>query len=184
MLIDIDTGALDVLTTAIPAPNFPTVTPWDTLLVSDANDAIWEVDAAGTTTEWLAIDGPNGTAFSSDGRTLWAVNTWNSPAPVWQIAIDGEQPGAVTEVASFDGGNFPDGVALGASGDLYVSLNLTGLVARVTPEGNTETVAEGVDYTASIAFPPSGMWDPCSLYSTSLFGPSVFRVSVGEPGLP
>jgi len=181
--IDVDTGEVTHLSTEIESSNFLTVTPWDTLLVSDADEMIWEVQPDGTTAEWLAFSGPNGTAFTEDESALWVVATWDSPAPVAQIAVDGQAAGALTELHAYDGGNFPDGVALGASGDLYVSLNLTGLVSRVTSDGVESMVAEGVDYTASLAFGEGDDWDPCAVYSSSLFSDKVYAVGVGETGL-
>jgi sugar lactone lactonase YvrE len=180
--IDVDQGTMDVLTDQIEAPNFPTVTPWGSLLVSDARSAIHELHGDGGVAVWLEIPGPNGTVFTPAGDTLWAVNTWDDPAPVWQIDVEGNTAGVPREVHAYAGGNFPDGVALGASGDLYVSLNITGRISRVSAEGAETVVAEGVDWTASIAFGVGEGWDRCSVYSTSLFGPDVYRIGVGEPG--
>ena len=74
-------------------------------------------------------------------------------------------------------------MALGESGDLYTSLNVTGLISRLSADGTERTVAEGVEYTASIAFGNHDRWDRCSVYSTSLFSDVVYQVGIGEPGL-
>lgn len=179
--IDVDTGEVTRLA-EVAGSNFLTVTPWDTLLVADATDTIWEVQADGATAEWLSFSGPNGMMFTADNSALWVVSTWDQPAPVAQIAIDGQSAGSVTQLHAYDAGNFPDGVAIGSSGDLYVSLNITGLISRVTADGNERVVAEGVDFTASLAFGEGSGWDPCALYSTSLFSDKVYAVGVGETG--
>ncbi len=179
--VDVDTGAVTTVT-QIDKSNFLTVTPWDTLLVTNATDTIFEVLADGTTTEWLAISSVNGMQFTADHTELWVVNTWDIPAPVSKIAINGQAAGAVTQVHEYEGGNFADGVALGTSGDLYVSLNVTGLISQVTADGTESVLAEGVDFTASIAFGEGAGWDPCAIYSTSLFSDKVYAVGVGETG--
>jgi sugar lactone lactonase YvrE len=181
--IDVDTGAVTVLSQAIGSPNFLAVAPWGDLLVSDADAAIWQVAPDGATSRWLDVANPNGMAFTAAGDALWVVDTWSAPAPTWLVPVTDGSAGAPVEIMSFESGNFPDGVALGQSGDLYVSLNVTGLIAAVSPDGSTRTVAEGVRWTASVAFGVGPEWDACALYSTSLFSPEVFVIGVGEPGL-
>lgn len=182
-LIDVDTGAVEILTRDIPTSNFLAVTPWDSLLVADADARIWEVGPTGMTAPWLDIAGPNGMAFTETGDALWVVNTWDNPAPAWRIELAGTTAGPLEVVHEWEIGNFPDGVALGQSGDLYTALNATGRISRLSPDGTERTVAEGVDWTASIAFGVGDRWDPCSVYSTSLFSDAVYRVAIGEPGL-
>ena len=112
------------------------------------------------------------------------VNTWDDPAPVWQVPVRAGAAGAPAEVASYPADNFPDGVALGQSGALYVALNFTGLISKVQPDGAAQTVAEGAAWAASVAFGVGPDWDACALYATSLFGDEVYAVGVGEPGQP
>lgn len=181
--IDVDARTTRLLSDQIPSSNFLTPSPWGTLLVSDADAAIWEVDpVAGTTTSWLELPGPNGMVFTPDQSTLWVVNTWDNPAPAWQVPVQDGVAGTPVEVHTWTGGNFPDGVALGQSGDLYTSLNLTGRISRLSPDGTETVVAEGVSYTASLAFGIDDRWDRCAIYSTSLFSDEVFKVGIGEPG--
>jgi sugar lactone lactonase YvrE len=182
--IDVDSGEVTALSQTIDSPNFLAVSPWGTLLVADADAAIWEVQPDGATASWLALPGPNGMAFTEDGATLWVVNTWDDPAPVWQVPVSGGVAGAPIEVTSYASGNFPDGVALGQSGALYVSLNFTGLISAVQPDGAEQTVAEGAAWTASVAFGVGPDFDACALYSTSLFGTEVYAIGIGVPGLP
>lgn len=182
--IDVDTRTAEILTRDIPTSNFITVTPWNSILVSDADAMIWEVGPTGTTTPWLELPGPNGTAFTQQGDALWAVATWATPAPAWRIPLQGTTAGEPEVVHEWEGGNFPDGVALGESGDLYTSLNVTGKISRLGADGTEATVARGVEFTASIAFGNHDRWDRCSVYSTSLFGDEVYQVGVGEPGQP
>ena len=190
--VDVDTGEVELIGDGIPGSNdgieganFITVTPWDTLLVSDPGlDVIQELTAEGDSSVWVeGVTSPNGTAFTDDGNALWAVSTFSDPAPIWQIPVDGVTAGEPTQVTGFAAGSVPDGVALGLSGDLYVAQNIGGRIDRVQPDGEHETLAEGVDWAASLAFGEGDDWDPCSIYATSLFGETLFRVEVGEEGL-
>ena len=127
------------------------------------------------------VRSPNGTAFTPQGDALWVVSSFDVPAEVWQVATDGALAGEVTEVASFESGNIPDGVAMGANGDLFIAQNAAGTVDRVTPDFRVSHVASGVDWAASLVF-GSGDFDPCAAYATSLFGDALFEVQVGQTG--
>jgi sugar lactone lactonase YvrE len=172
------------LTDTIEGPNFVTVTPWGTLLVSDAGDSrIFEVDGDETTV-WLdGITSPNGLAFSPDNDLLWIATTFANPAGIWTVPVTGGAAGPPTQIVEYEPGIVPDGLAIGASGDAYVALNLAGRVDRITAEGETSTIAGGVPAAASLAF-GLGPFGACSLYVTSLFRSDVFEVGAEEPGLP
>ena len=183
--VDVDTGEVTLLG-AIPGANFVTVTPWDTLLVSDpGTDGLLEQTADGQSTAWEGtVTSPNGIGFTPDDHVLWAVTTFADPAPVWRIPVDGEAAGTPEIVHEYPPGNAPDGIAVGASGDLYIALNIAGQVDRVAADGTVTVVGEGVDWAASLAFGVGDDWDVCSVYATSLFGSDLYRVAVGELGLP
>ncbi len=183
--VDVDSGDVELIGQGIPGANFITVTPWDTLLVTDPRvDEIQELTAAGDVTTWLPdLLSPNGTAFTADRTALWSVTTYADPQPVWRTPITDGVAGVPVEVASFGAGDVSDGVAVGQSGALYVVQNIGGRVDRVLPDGTIELVADGVPWGASIAFGEGPDWDACSVYATSLFGPEIFQVEVGEPGL-
>lgn len=183
--IDADTGDVELVGEGIPGANFLTVTPWDTLLVTDPRvDAIQELTADGEVTTWLPdLLSPNGTAFTADRTAVWSVTTYADPQPVWRTPVTEGSAGVPVEVASFGAGDVSDGVAVGQSGDLYIVQNIGGRIDRVSADGQVELVADGVPWGASIAFGEGPDWDGCALYATSLFGPEIFVIDVGEPGL-
>lgn len=179
--VDPDARTKTVFATGLPGANFAVGTPWGTLLVSDpSGDAIFEVDAQGTWSTWAeGVPSPNGMAFSPDGSVLYVANTYVNPSTVGQIEIQGAQAGPIGVLATLPDASTQDGVAIDSAGNLYVVENLPGLIVRIQPDGTWDQLASGVDYGASLEF-GRGAFDPCSLYVTSLFGPDVYRVGVGE----
>ena len=182
--VDPDAGTTAVVASGIDGANFPVVTPWGSVLVSSpGNWTIHEVTDGGVTLWSDAVPSPNGLAFAPDGATLYAANTYATPSTVAAVPVVDRAAGAPAVLATLPDGSTQDGVAMDADGNLYVVNNLPGTIARISPDGDVHTVAEGVDFGASLAF-GEGPFDPCSLYVSSLFGPHVFRVGVGAPGAP
>lgn len=183
--VDPDARTAEPLARGMVGANFVTVTPWDTLLVSAPSaDTVLEVTAAGDVEPWVeGVPSPNGMVFDLDRSTVYMANTYGVPSTVTSVAVDGEAAGAVGVLATLPDFSTQDGVALGASGQLYVVDNVPANIARIAPDGTWAIVAEGVAFGASLAF-GEGRFDPCSLYVTSLFTDDVFRVGVGEPGAP
>lgn len=176
-------GTHDVYAGPISKPNFVTVTPWGSLLVSnDYADAVSEI-TDGHATLWTgAVPSPNGMAFSAAGDRLYVVTTFADNPGLWQITLDGQKAGAVKRVATFAGYPTPDGIAVSADGAVYVALNTAGKLVRVDPvSGAVAEVAAGLQFPASLAF-GRGDFDPCSVYVTQLFGKGVHRVNVGVAG--
>lgn len=167
----------------VSKPNFVTVTPWGSLLVSNdyAND-VSEV-VAGEATLWTdAVPSPNGMAFNDAGDKLYVVTTFADNPSLWSVALNGNKAGAAAKVATFTGSPTPDGIAVAADGAVYVALNTGRRLVRVEPvSGATTDVATGLQFPASLAFGRGG-FDPCSVYVTQLFGKGVHRVSVGVTG--
>jgi sugar lactone lactonase YvrE len=185
--VDVDSGEVSLLGAAgLEGANFVTVTPWGALLVSDPQlEVILSLEGGGGAEIWLdPIQSPNGMAFTEGGDGLWVVSSYGDPAPVWFVPVDGGQAAPAEVVHEFGPGTTPDGVALGASGDLYVAQVIGERIDRVTRDGAVTTAAVGVEWTASIAFGEGADWDECSLYATSLWGTELYRIDVGETGLP
>ncbi len=183
--VDPDSGDFEVLASGIPGANFIVVTPWDTLLVSSpGGTTIWEATDDGEVTEWLTeIESPNGMVFSEDGATLFVAQTYNAPISLHGVDVDSEgNSGDVHIVASFDDNGTLDGIALDANGDVLVLSNLPGELLRVTPEGDVDVIADGLNSPASLAF-GRGDFDTCSVYITSLFSDVVYEVGVDTPAL-
>ena len=189
--VDIDSGAVSLLTGGIEAANFPAVTPWGTLLVADdtGTEEIVEVTRDGARSTWsAAVPSPNGIGFSADGATAFVATTFGNPAPLWAVPVVDGEAGAPTSLVSWGPGNVPDGLAMGLDGDVWLTQNVGGRVDRIrpgAPEGQRVIASfEGVPWAASVAFGVGPAWDACSLYVTSLFGPDVYRLSVGAHGAP
>lgn len=181
--VDVDAGTAEVLT-ALTGANFITVTPWDTLLVTDPGaSGVLEVGDAAVSVWMEALESPNGTAFDADGGVLWSVTTFADPAPVWRIPVQDGAAGTPVQVASFGPGTASDGVAVGAGGDLYIAQNVAGRIDRVAADGQVSELTDEVPWAASAAFGVAP-FEPCSMVVTSLFSDEVFLVRTAEPGLP
>ncbi|KPK16776.1 MAG: hypothetical protein AMJ62_03990 [Myxococcales bacterium SG8_38] len=189
LLIDPADGSIDVIAENLGAPNFVVTTPWGTILVSDDSrrqDSIDEVTWDGQVSTWVqGVPTPNGMVFSLDQRTLYVATTLEEPG-LWRVPVSEDgQAGTPTKWVAFEL-TTPDGVAIDSEGNVYVALNTTGEIAKVDSEGNVTTVAEGVDWVASLAF-GQGELDPCSIYATSLFDTQLdtqlWRVGVGTLGV-
>ena len=187
LLIDPETGQVDTITDQLGEPNFVVTTAWDTILVSDdrdGEDTIYEVTWEGDVSTWVeGVPSPNGMVFSLDGSTLYVATTFEDPPGLWRVPVMGDgSAGTPDKWVTFDSGSTPDGVAIDSEGNVYVSLNVRGEIAKVDGEGNDSIVATGVRTTASIAF-GQGEFDPCSIYSTNLFGTQLWRVGIGVLGV-
>ncbi|HHO52752.1 MAG TPA: hypothetical protein ENK18_18220 [Deltaproteobacteria bacterium] len=189
--VDPDAGTSALLVAGLQGANFLAVTPWDTLLVSSPDeDVLWQIsdEAAGqppTVQTWAeGVPSPNGVVFDLDGETVYVANTYRRPSVVSSIPVFDGAAGAIGVLATLPDGSTQDGVALDATGALYVANNVPGTIARISPDGSWDTLASGVAWGASLAFGEGGGFDPCSLYVSSLFSADVFRVGTGTPGAP
>jgi len=185
LLIDPATGVSTAIAGDLGAPNFVVTTPWGTTLVSDdlpGSDSIQEVTLDGDVSVWVeGVPTPNGMVFSLDNRTLYVATTFEGVG-LWRVPVSEEgEAGTPENWISFAAASTPDGVAIDSEGNVYVALNLADEIAQVKPDGTVTIIAEGVSKTASLAF-GQGDYDPCSIYSTNLFGEQVWRVGIGVLG--
>lgn len=175
--------SFDVYAGPISQPNFVTVTPWGSLLVSnDYANLVSEV-VDGKAALWTeAVPSPNGMAFDDAGEKLYIVTTFADNPSLWNVGLDGRKAGAATKVATFEGSPTPDGIAVSTDGAVYVALNVAGRLVRIDPsDGRIDEVAKNLTFPASLAF-GRGDFDRCSVYVTQLFGKGVHRVNVGVTG--
>jgi gluconolactonase len=182
-------GQRSVFARGFISPNFLTVTPWNSLLVADdcrTNKNIYEVDAGGNVSVWNdAVASANGMVFDATFSNLSVVTTFVSGSPLYEVAVNPDHSaGAATKVLNFGAGTTPDGAAMDRNGDLYVALNVAGLIHRVAPDGSDNPFASGMTTPASLAFGNAPGFDPCAMYVTSLAGNDVYQVIVGTAGLP
>jgi sugar lactone lactonase YvrE len=173
------------------------------LYVTDsAAGAIWRVPWGGSASIWaqdpaLTGDGSlhlgvplgaNGIAFRHGLLTV--TNTERRTI----LSIPTSDPTAIHLVTTLTGN--PDGVAMDVHGDAYVAINLENTIARVSPAGSASTVASGdpLDFPSSVAF-GTARGARLTLYGVNFsigelfgqppgFGPAVFTIDVGVPGMP
>ncbi len=193
LLLESD-GSATVVATGLADPNFVAVRPDGDLLVSDDfTTRISLVPAAGgEPSVWTSqVDCPNGMAFSPDAAQLYVAQTFQEAGSymgdsrVWTIPVDAAgNAGEVELLATLEDGSVNDGVAVDEHGYLYVAANLLGKIFRVDPrDGSFITVAEGIQYVASLAF-GQGEFNHNSIYATQLFGGTLWEIPVGVAGAP
>lgn len=185
-------GTASRIAADLDSPNFVTVLPDDSLLVSDDFDTrIWHVGLDGQVTPALeAVPSPNGMALNLARTDLWVVSTFTPDGELsrYPLGPDGLPVEAMgTVVARGGGGITQDGVALDAHDQLYVARNVANTIARHAldaPDAPVLLKPAGLRTPASLAFGRAPGFDPCSLYVTELFGTRVWRIAVGAAGAP
>ncbi len=181
-------GTATLLAEGIANPNYVTLTPQGTLLVSDNyTTSIYELTTAGALSVWYdQVDSPNGMVFSAARDSLYVAGTFAAGNPVYRIDLDGQgAPTGITTIANLDLLSLPDGIAVDVNGMLYVTEDGIGKLVRVDPiTGEYEAIATGMITPASMAFGVAPDFDPCSLYVTELIGQHIWRISVGVAGAP
>lgn len=188
-LFFVDTGGrVETVVDGLPTPNFVTVTPDGSALVSDDFVTnVWRVTRDGQVSDVLTdIASPNGMGYSPDGEYLYVVSTFTSRGEITRFTVgpDGLPDGRERiEIAEMGDGSTPDGMAVDALGRVYVAANIQNRIARMNPDGSELIdIATDLSTPASLAFGNGPGFDPCSLYVTSLFGPTILRVNVGVAG--
>lgn len=170
-------------TASFKLTNFIAIAPDGTLAFSDsAGDKVYRANADGSSVTLItdAIVYPNGLAFSADGKTLYVASYKNKQVLGLARKTDGSyEPPAV----AVDGVENVDGLAVGASGDLYLVTSGLGIL-RATG-GKTSVIAPGSSFklAANAAF-GTGAYGERWLYVSNLIGLSVSRVYVAEGGIP
>lgn len=124
---------------------------------------------------------PNGIGLSPDGKTLY-VNDFLGGSTVFRFPVNEDGTlGEGEEFVKFGAGG-PDGLAVAASGNIYVALNLKAKIVKLSPEG---------EQLEEIQFPKgSGVTNLCfggpdmkTLYVTVAGKGKVLSLEAGEPGL-
>lgn len=187
-------GSASLLATGIASPNFITLAPDGSALVSDdfSNTRVFRVTPEGVLSTVLEqVDSPNGMAYSPDGAFFYVASTFTPLGQLTRYEVDASGlpvEASAIEILQLGQASTPDGIAVDADGMVYVAANIPGQLWRV--DGNAESlqpgelVAEGLGSPASLAFGRGPGFDPCSIYLTQLFGSQVIRVAIGVPGSP
>lgn len=184
-------GTPTILASGIDDPNFVTILPDGSALVSDDFDTrVFHVTLDGQVTTALNVDSPNGMAYSPDGARLYVASTFTQDAQLTRYDVDAAGlpiEASALEILHLGPGATPDGIAVSEDDHVYVAANLAGEIWRVPGASDGlqagERVAE-MPYPASLAFGRGPGFDPCSLYVTQLLDDGVIRVAVGVRGAP
>jgi gluconolactonase len=181
-------GTVDYLVTGMDAPNDLVFGPDSRLWVTDTRCEIdffdpdpdkpgwvWAVDTGTGTAQRMLDSGPvfiNGLGFSPDGTRLFVTTTCGAQLISYDVASLGSDGGEV--VCTFDGG-WPDGMAVGADGDMWVALTGGHRLDHVSADGAV---------LGSIALPSGALpTNVCisaaddGLYVTASFHEALMRVS-------
>lgn len=182
-------GQASVIAMGIADPNFITIAPDGSALVSDDFDTrVFRVTLDGEVSVVLEVDSPNGMAYSPDGEAFYVASTFTKDGPLTRFAVDAEGmpvAGSGLEILHVGAGSTPDGIAVSEDNHVYVAANLGGAIWRV--DGAATELQEGelvasLKYPASLVFGRGPDFDPCSIYITQLAADGVVRVAVGVRG--
>jgi sugar lactone lactonase YvrE len=190
---------------ALDPTGFPNGLAFDdrgNLFVSDSFLAtVWQIGKhGGPVKAWLqspllAGDPVNGAGFGANGLAFWRGDLYVSntdQGSIVRVPVNRDGSAATPTIRFADAAiHFADGIAFDRRGNLYVaSSGATNTLVRIAPDGTLETLAtaaDGLDYTASVAF-GTGRGDRTQLYMTNAginFGrPSIMKADVGVPGVP
>jgi gluconolactonase len=178
----------------INSPNFVTMAPDGTILVSDDydNTRVFRLTQAGELSVVIEnVPSPNGMAYSPDGSLFYVASTFTPLGQLtrYEVGPDGMPIEATgIEILQLGMASTPDGIAVDADGFVYVAANLRGEIWRVDGAATElqagELVADELGFPASLAFGRGSYFDPCSLYVTQLQNDTLQRVEVGVAGAP
>jgi sugar lactone lactonase YvrE len=101
---------------------------------------------------------PNGIVVTDGGRTLIVAETRSVPGRLtaFRVLPDGSLTGRRT-LAEFSAGELPDGIAVDATGGIWVAMPFSGQVVRVSPHGAvTRRIDVDSAYAVAIGGPDGG----------------------------
>lgn len=180
--VDASTGRTETYSSGTSArpmrvPNYPAFGPNGSLYVTDSGDwdigngCIYRVEPGGESEVWLTgLDRfPNGCALSIAGDALLVVES-NRPG-LWRIPIrNGGKAGEPIRECELPG-TVPDGLAVGAGGEVYISCYRPDQIMRVDLGGSAEIVVE--DPRGTVLAMPTNV---------AFYGPDLAGVAVANLG--
>lgn len=190
----VDSGQLSVFSDGVEGhrfrvPNYPAFDRSGRLFVSDSWDfeapgpGIIVIDPDGSGHVWH--EGPftfaNGIAFSPDGATLYIAETFRNAVSAIEVLEDGSA-GNKRDLATLPG-IYPDGLAIGGDGSVFVGCYEPSKVLNITSDGEVTVVGE--DPTAhTLAHPTNLAFTGDSLLACNLGRWHVTTIDVGLAGVP
>ena len=186
--VDPESGAKQVVTTGLDQANGLVRGPDDSLYTSNnIGGEIARVLPDGRVDAAFAkLDSPNGLAIDSEGRFLFAAQTFR-PANI--VKVDLAAPSQVTPVFTAgpaDAAAGLDGLTRDAADRLYVAANGLGEVWRVDPDGAACALARSITTPSALAFGGGGSFAPSNLYVVTFGGRVVELAGATDrpPGAP
>lgn len=193
-------GVATRIAAGIGDPNAIVLLPDGSALVSDDfTKFIYRVTLDGTVSVFCdAIPFPNGLALAPDNSALYVAQLFSKgpdgPPParfehfsdqVWRLPLRDSKPaGEPTVIFRTGGATGPDGLAVDAAGQLYLSAAREGQLWRIDPASGTGVLlADGLPGLASMAF-GRGAFDHQSLYAVQIRGGKLLRFALGVKGRP
>lgn len=171
------------------APNFPVVDlRRNCLYVSDCHTdppepGIWRFNlATGDGEMWYdrPLDFANGMALAPDGNTLFVVETFSSRISRVPIQQDGSAGKLSIVVTGIE--RLPDGMAVDADSNLYISCYEPSCLYRATADGYLELLID--DPTAHILCHPTNCaFRGSDLFTSNLGRWHITRIATGAKGL-
>jgi len=160
--------------------------PGGTLWVTSTDGDLFRVDLANGKSSVAAHTDGNlrGVTFGPDFKTIYVSDDRNQVLLSGQIQADG----TVTGLRTFSGrlGEFPDGLATDACGNVYVADRFGGPLLRVTATGKTEMVSNlnrAPLYGIAFGSGKQG-WTDTSLYGVSADRGDLYEIRLGIKGAP
>jgi gluconolactonase len=193
MRLDISSGSVTRFADGAPGgsfriPNSPAFGADGQLYVSDSHafgepgPGVWRVDADGRATLWYErrVNFANGLAFDAGGDHLYVAETFGNA--VFRIPVRDDGSAGEREDVAVMPGSLPDGLAFGASGDLYVGCYEPSQVLRIARDGRLDVLYR--DVTAhTLAHPTNIAFRGTALFTANLGRWHLARLDVGVEGL-
>jgi len=191
--LEVKTGELTVFSEGVDGhrfrvPNYPAFDRAGRLFVSDS----WKFDEPGPGIVVLEPDGAghlwhegpftfaNGLAFNADGTALYVAETFRHVLSVIDVRPDGSA-GDKRDLATLPG-SYPDGLAVGEDGSVFVGCYEPSRVLRVFPDGDVAVVGEDLS-AHMLAHPTNIAFKGESLIACNLGRWHLTEIEVGLRGV-
>jgi sugar lactone lactonase YvrE len=169
-------------------PNYPAFDTEGRLYVSDSHafrdpgPGVFRIDPHGRGELWFdrPLDFANGLALSADGRWLYVAETFGSAVGRIEIRDDGSA-GEHERIATIPD-VFPDGLAAGRDGNVYVGCYEPSQVLRIDPRGQVDVVYREIS-AHTLTHPTNLAFRDTTLFTTNLGRWHLTRIELGVPGV-